>query len=180
MAEDIFETIFKNCKRYSIKELYKNYDIIPKESGIYLVECPENFKVVFCDYPTRKIKINEYYYASELTDKYNRTLNNKILNIAKADIRTRGGALNKRIKELMRFGYGEADNHCGGKAIWQIQNNEQLLVCWETLDKINKKRDKIFDTAKSAENALIKYFYNKYNEYPLANMDRGRRYKKHT
>ncbi len=180
MTEDIFEKIFNTCKRYSIKELYRNYDIIPKESGIYLVECPKNFKVVFSDYPTRKIKINKYYYAAELNDKYNRTLNNKILNIAKADMRIKGGALNRRIKELIRFGYGEANNHRGGKAIWQIRNNEQLVVCWETLDEINRKWDKIFDTAKDAENALINYFYNKYNEYPLANMEEWRKYKRHS
>ena len=179
MTEDIFEKIFKNCKRYSIKELYENYDIISKESGIYLVECPENFKAVFSDYPERELKIKKYFYAADLTDKYNRTLNNKILYIGKADIRKNGHALNERIEELIRYGYGEVPNHKGGKVIWQIQNNEQLLVCWETLDEINRKWNKAFDTAKSAERALIDYFYNKYNEYPLANMEERGKYKKH-
>lgn len=179
MTEDIFEKIFKDCKRYSIKELYNNYDIIPKEKGIYLVECPENFKVVFSDYPERELKINKYFYATDLADKYKRTSYNRILNIAKADIRKKGTALNKRIKELIECGYRKKDKHDGGQAIWQIQNNEQLFVCWETLDEINRKWNKTFDTAKDAKRALIDYFYNKYNEYPLANMEEQGRYKKH-
>ena len=182
-------TAFEN-KKYCSLRLNGKWGLLNNKGEVVLdFKYNSQLKVVERDdlpyhYLNTNVLLNENW--EEFIDKnkydhiaYNATLNNKILYIGKADIRKNGAALNERIEELIKYGYGKVPNHKGGKAIWQIQNNEQLLVCWETLDEINRKWNKTFDTAKSAERTLIDYFYNKYNEYPLANMEERGKYKKH-
>lgn len=38
--------------------------------------------------------------------------------------------LHKRISELIQFGSGKPIGHRGGRLIWQLDNHNELVICW--------------------------------------------------
>lgn len=87
--------------------------------------------------------------------KFNKA-NQKVLYIGKA-----GGERNRlrqRIKQYVRYGYHEVKNHRGGRAIWQVNNNKQLLLGYF-----------LCDNPKIKERELLLEFHNKSGTYPVAN-----------
>ncbi|WP_368293734.1 hypothetical protein [Dehalobacter sp. TBBPA1] len=132
--------------------------IIPNEIGVYIVVAPESFIVEFINQTTA---INEYheknllYPAEDLKMKFSET-DHKILYIGKA-----GGEINRlrqRIKQYVRYGYHEVENHRGGRAIWQIKNNRKLLLGYF-----------VCNNPETIERELLSEYYNKNGTYPVAN-----------
>lgn len=68
---------------------------------------------------------NLLYDLDTLNMKYKNS-DKTVLHIGKASVEK--NKLKSRIRQLVRYGYGEIDNHRGGRAIWQIQNNKDLLI----------------------------------------------------
>ena len=147
-----------------------NISKIPNVSGIYIVECPENFEIKFTDNPiTLKQKIikgklrNLIYSVEELYAKYENG-NKRILNIGKTDSKE---GLQKRIKLYLEYGQGKDVAHRGGRSVWQIVNNQKLNLYWYPTEK-----------ARELEKYLIQLHAKKYPAptgqdihfgYPLAN-----------
>lgn len=144
---------------YSIEELYKKgFQDIPDKKGIYIIIKPGNIDIIF-SVDTTAIKEykgkNLLYDLKELKDKYGNS-DKKILYIGKA-----GGEINKlrgRIRQLIKYGYREADNHRGGRAIWQIENNKELLIGYSVCDNPREK-----------EKELLQEYFKKNRTLPLAN-----------
>ena len=44
------------------------------------------------------------------------------------------GTLSKRIRLLLQFGQGKPVGHKGGRIMWQLNDAEQLQVCWCAMD----------------------------------------------
>ena len=83
----------------------------------------------------------------------------KIIYIGKADKNNKSKRhIRKRVTELIRYGYGECDNHRGGRAIWQLKNNKELLL--EVIYRENPREK---------ERELLIDYHNKCGEYPFAN-----------
>ncbi|MDD2476938.1 MAG: hypothetical protein PHI32_13645 [Dysgonamonadaceae bacterium] len=144
---------------YTFENLWLNgFRSIPNEKGIYIVMVPEQFDVQFLENTTAITTHNGknlLYPACDLRTKYNSS-DRKILYVGKA-----GGENNKlrqRIRQYVKYGYGEANNHRGGRAIWQIKNSEQLLIGYHICEK---PRDE--------ESILLAEYYSKYGTFPVAN-----------
>ncbi len=113
----------------TFKELYEEKcHNIPTDNGVYVVTVPSGFQVEFSPYTTAKGTYKNkclLYDADLLKAKYSAVISKDILYYGKAN-RVKG--LRARIWEFAKYGYGECNNHRGGRAIWQIINNKELLL----------------------------------------------------
>ena len=134
-----------------------DYHAIPKEKGIYVVECPDGIMPVF-EYKTTATHAKKLYTTEELQIKY-KNGNGKILYIGCApNKQTSKKRLFHRLSELMRFRIGKCKNHDGGKALWQIKNIDDMNIYWYSVDK-----------ARETEKMLLALHKEKYTVYPVAN-----------
>lgn len=150
---------FRQLKEGKISE-------IPNASGIYWVIMPETFVMNYMketDGPKfgkkgRKMayEINELYkwgehYREKGTGDY-------ILYIGKAK------NLQNRIRQYYEFGYNDEKHHAheGGRAIWQLENNKELLIKFQECN----------DEERTETELLDKYIL-KYGVLPFANRKRG-------
>ncbi len=141
---------------------------VPDKNGYYIIYLPENFEIklksdtdAIRSYTKNGKKIDLVYPVEKLINKLKvvQSIQNeedrKILYIGKAE---REGGLRQRITEFVRYSYGLCENHRGGRALWQIENNKSLLLdftVWENSEKEEKR--------------LLKNFKLRYYTYPFAN-----------
>lgn len=152
---------------YTFKELKTGkINYIPTTSGVYWVSMPETFCMKYrekTDGPEYGKKGKKMAYSiSELNEwgkkylKPNRGGN--ILYIGKAK------NLQKRIRQYFEFGYNDEKYlvHEGGRAIWQLENNKELIVTYKECQNEQKM-----------ETELIDKYILEYGEMPFANQRRG-------
>ena len=72
----------------------------------------------------------------------------------------KGNNIRRRLRELVRFGAGLADNHKGGQWMWQIK---EILTARVLIQACNPEKQAGF------ENYLLNRFKREHGEYPLAN-----------
>jgi len=63
----------------------------------------------------------------------------------------------------MRFGKGEPVGHRGGRYIWQLQDNKDLLMCWRPIIKG-------VEDPSAMESELLCEFVGTYGRLPFANL----------
>ena len=143
----------------SFEELHCiGFEDIPNEKGLYVVRRPQNMNVEFNPNTTAIFNFkgkSMLYDIDYLTNKYNAS-DKRILYIGKA-----GGQSNKlkqRVEQLVKYGYGLVENHRGGRAIWQINNNKFLQLSF-----IKNDFPEIY------ERKLLKAYLDTYGVLPLAN-----------
>lgn len=145
-----------NC--FSIQDLKeKNCCQIPKEKGIYVVDIPNNFLVNFTIESTAHKIINEknmIYPINQLENIYKNT-DRKRLYIGKANGKN---GLRERISCFIKYGERKRKNHTGGRSIWQINENNKLLIGYF-----------ICENPEFLEKEMIRRYKNMYGVYPLAN-----------
>lgn len=114
--------------RYTFEELrlgaLKN---IPRCRGIYKVYLPNNFIVKFRADSDAPYTRNQLKTVDTLEDKWNKICKypgyeDGLVYIGKST------NLRRRLSEFVRTGYGEAINHYGGSAVFQLENNKQLEI----------------------------------------------------
>ncbi|MBS4032635.1 MAG: hypothetical protein KGZ63_14635 [Clostridiales bacterium] len=156
--------MFNSFSNYlTVEHIYNlTFSCIPNKNGLYIVKKPKGMKIVISPNTTA---IAEYkgssmlYNEDILLSKYQQS-DREILYIGKA-----GGNRNKlkqRIRQFVKYGYCLVDNHRGGRAIWQIENNKTLLLGFVECDNPEKKENDL----------LTKYLLN-YGVLPLANWKIG-------
>lgn len=141
---------------YKIENLEKdiengNYNYIPKKQGIYRVLKTDDEKITFLD-NTKNPNFKPYQVA-KLQDKYNKTKSSKVLYIGKAV------NLHNRIKQYIKYGLNLANNHKGGRAIFQIKDYKKLVI--EVI---------LCDRCECVEKNMLIGFKENFNELPVANM----------
>jgi len=147
---------------FSIKQIYEDgFAKIPDAKGIYIVFKPENMHIKFLPFTTALKEYkdkNMLYDVDILNSKYEKS-DKLILYIGKA-----GGTnkLRKRIRQLIRYGYNEVENHRGGRAIWQIEDNRNLFVGYI-----------MCKDPENTEKKLILDYYTKNSVLPVANWKIG-------
>lgn len=70
----------------------------------------------------------------------------------------KNNTLNRRIRQFVSYGFCEADNHRGGRAIWQIDNNKKLILGYYECNN-----------ARIIERDELINYKEKYGTYPVAN-----------
>ena len=94
------------------------------------------------------------YSAEMLSSKYLNCENQEVLYIGKADGKK---GLRQRLKQYMNYGWNNATNHKGGRAIWQIEDAGLLLLAYEECE------------ARAREKQLLADYKAENGSYPLAN-----------
>jgi hypothetical protein len=95
--------------------------------------------------------VNSPYPITDLQTKWNGINGSVVIYIGKATT-----TLRKRLIPYLRG----ANNHMGGRAIWQLEDCAELLFCWKSLEDID---------ASTYESQLLASFKAKYGSYPFAN-----------
>lgn len=155
-------------KMYTFEELYNGaIKQIPNTSGVYFVIIPVNYEIRIKEktdgfeltskgksssYPIEKLQKKAEHYG----EKYPYTSN--ILYIGKAR------DLQRRIEQYVGYRYNGPNlfPHDGGRAIWQLENNEKLLLRY-----MECKED---EDCEVIEKQLICTYKERHGAYPFANM----------
>lgn len=126
---------------------------IPDMPGVYRVLAPEGIPIQFKS--TASNLTAPLYPVDVLTQKYADCQDKQTLYIGKA--RGKKG-LRQRLQQYMKYGWNEAGNHKGGRAIWQIQNAGMLLLTYEPCSDCVMR-----------EHQLLRDYRTTNGCYPLAN-----------
>lgn len=120
---------FKGFK--TIRELKESCSEVPSSNGVYLVLRRNNQQPIFSISSLGGyVKVpndSPCYSLSYLQEQYvNGTC---ILYIGKST------NMRSRLRSYMRFGQGKRASHGGGRAIWQMTDVDDFVICWaETLE----------------------------------------------
>jgi hypothetical protein len=134
---------------------------VPREAGVYMVARNRAHECAFAarscggrfkgnDPAVPITRLHRYWIEDAI-----------VLYIGKAGGGPSNAVLQKRLWDYMRFGRGEPVGHWGGRAIWQLENCRDLIVCW----KPSGERD-----AAMTESELIHRFTAIYGRRPFANL----------
>jgi excinuclease UvrABC nuclease subunit len=110
----------------SVRELQATEcSAVPSEPGVYLVMRDPNNPPDFLE-----VSVGGYHQERNPTVPHKRLVEEwvsgaLVIYIGKADI------LRKRLRKYMRFGEGKPVAHHGGRLIWQLGDNQEVLVCWK-------------------------------------------------
>ena len=126
---------------------------IPDAPGVYWVLAPEGIPIQFSS--TALNHAAPLYPVDTLTQKYAECQDKQILYIGKADGKK---GLRQRLQQYMRYGWNEAVNHKGGRAIWQIQDFGMLMLTYEPCS-----------SSAAREHQLLHDYRTINGCYPLAN-----------
>ena len=146
----------------TIKELRaNNCTQVTTKNGVYIVRVPDNFDVHFTSNTTamRTFKTeNDMLYDPCLLEEKYILSNTRVVYIGKAE---RKGGIRARVRELVRYGNNECKNHRGGRAIWQIIDNESLILEEMPIDYTR------YASARDMEKAMLL----KYENLPVGNQE---------
>lgn len=144
-----------------INELMKNGCAnIPRQQGIYFVLNRFGGKEL------SDVNVGGHFKGRNPTISFpelnrNWVDNTVVLYIGKAGGFSSRATLYSRLKQYMRFGCGEPVGHWGGRLIWQLNNNRDLIICWMELPE---------DEPREIEKSLIQEFTINYGMRPFANL----------
>ena len=138
----------------TLQTLYRSEcENIPETSGVYWVLRPVGMPIRFTEQIYNRSA--SLYSAEMLSSKYLNCENQEVLYIGKADGKK---GLRQRLKQYMHYGWNNATNHKGGRAIWQIEDAGLLLLAYEECED-----------ARIREKQLLADYKAKNGSYPLAN-----------
>lgn len=130
---------------------------IPRQEGTYKVIVPKDFEVCIKADSDALQSTKIPYSIALLSEKWEKICkisneDKKIVYIGKAN------DLRQRTLQFIRFRMGQVQNHAGGRALWQIENNMQLLFEY-TVGANSREKEK----------AMLMTYKDKYGVYPFAN-----------
>ncbi len=144
----------------TISQLKQNNKIIPQTKGVYIILKTAK------KYAFREIGSGGYFKGKDpnvsLDElKANWVDNSQIVYIGKAGSTSNASTLQSRLIQYFKFGQGNAVGHQGGRYIWQLEEAEELTMCWKTIEGIEPE---------TVETNLIKEFTRYYGKRPFANL----------
>ena len=138
----------------TLQTLYRSEcENIPETSGVYWVLRPVGMPIRFTEQIYNRSA--SLYSAEMLSSKYLNCENQEVLYIGKADGKK---GLRQRLKQYMHYGWNNATNHKGGRAIWQIEDAGLLLLAYEECED-----------GRIREKQLLADYKAKNGSYPIAN-----------
>ena len=145
----------------SVKELWDDRTVIPKERGVYLVLNPAYKTPAFINPGVGGFFKGKNPNVSPEELKQNLVPNSLTIYIGKAGSLTGNATLFSRLGQYLRFGLGKNVGHWGGRYIWQLKNHEQLIFCWKPTPN---------DDPREVEKEIIKLYQNQFDKRPFANL----------
>ena len=147
--------VFSWSDPVTFEELYKSRcSGVSENHGVYRVTWPGYNSL---ELRSHLMNTSAPPYGIELLQKkYENCKNKKLLYIGKA-----GGekGLKQRLRQYVLYGYNESKVHKGGRAVWQIEDAQELLVEYACVDN-----------PEAAEKYLLKQYKHQNNGvFPLAN-----------
>lgn len=159
--EDIHKLNFTGFK--PIRDLAVDTSVIPAIQGVYIIlkQCtqPPEFRAIGSGgrHKGKNPNVDIFTLHENWID------DTDILYIGKVGNGKNKRTLRMRISEYIRFGNGKNVRHWGGRLIWQLENYEDLLVCWLPMDDTANPED--------YERELIQHFKITHNgRRPFANL----------
>lgn len=145
----------------TMAELRDNTSLIPTKQGVYVVLYDRQAEPAFLEIGTGgffKGK-NPNVTIEKLEQKW--VDDTPILYIGKAGGTGVKATLNSRIIQYLKFGQGNNVGHWGGRYIWQLQDAEDLRICWKETS----------EEPRAVEKQMIADFKNEHNgKRPFANV----------
>ena len=126
---------------------------VPREPGIYIVLRTASTQPQLLE--VTRARAGSAYPVEDLSARW--VESTPVIYIGKAEAKV--GGLRKRLGQFARKGA----SHQGGRSIWQLADQDELLVCWATTPD------------ESAEEVEIHYravFAERYGRWPFANRKR--------
>jgi len=147
---------------YTISQLNRNCNKVPKSKGAYVVCRHQNYKPKYLSKsPGGWFKGDPTVSVEKL--KSNWIENTDILYIGKAGGTTENTTLNSRIRAYIQFGSGVRRSHGGGRYIWQLKGHNNFLVAFKVLYN---------DEPKEIETQMLEEFIGINGKLPFANLRR--------
>lgn len=144
-----------------IFSLRTNYNLIPKEKGVYIILYPfENIPKFKSTGSGGHFKGKNPNVAAEILQN-NWIKDEPIIYIGKAGSASGSATLHSRLKQYLNFGKGKPVGHWGGRYIWQLDLPEDLIICWKPTTEHDPS---------IIESYLIQKFKEGYNQRPFANL----------
>ena len=136
---------------------------IPEEMGVYIVARESSDKVCFLEE-----SIGGHFKGKNPTVSISKLQDNWIdgayvINIGKAGGTGIKATLFSRIDQYIKFGDGKNIGHRGGRYIWQLEDSDELLIAWKSLDN---------EEPEVVETELINDFRKQYGKRPFANLQK--------
>lgn len=116
------------CGFVTVGQLMASPNLVPPESGVYMILRDNSNTPEFLNIGTGGFfkGQNPNVSIEELHDNW--ISDSPVLYIGKAST-----SLKKRLRDYMRFGAGKSAGHYGGRYIWQLADNRDLIVCWKPI-----------------------------------------------
>lgn len=133
---------------------------VPRQQGIYFVLNPTRQRDL------SDLNVGGHFKGRNPTISFTELQSNwvddtLVLYIGKAGGFSSQATLHSRLKQYMRFGNGEPVGHWGGRFIWQLNNNQDLVIGWKPLPG---------EEPREVEKRLIREFTTVYRKRPFANL----------
>ncbi len=140
-----------------IKECRMDYAVFPKVPGVYIIlrrskKRPEYLTIGSGGHFKDK---DPNVSITELSD-------NWVEGASVVYIGMTTTTLHERLSAYMKFGEGRKIGHKGGRYIWQLEDHEELIVCWKEMSE---------GSPREYEKKLICDFRGRYGKSPFANLN---------
>ena len=145
----------------SIASLKGNRTMIPAAGGVYMVIRKSSSKPSFLNTGSGGFfkDRNPNVPVAELESNW--VEGTCVMYIGKAGGAGSSSTLNKRLGQYLRFGDGFKVGHWGGRYIWQLEDHDELLLCWKPV---------MDQEPEEYETGLIEAFRKQYGKRPFANL----------
>lgn len=144
-----------------VGELFSDRNILPDVQGVYMVLYLGSMPPVFLEdgtggyfkgrNPNVPVDVLESSWVQGTPAIY----------IGKAGGSESSATLKSRIKQYLRFGQGKNVGHWGGRYIWQLENSDDLVICWKAVTE---------EEPRELESRLIQKFVSDFGKRPFANL----------
>lgn len=144
-----------------IRELNFDSSVIPDKRGVYfvLIDNPKSASFVIPGTGGHFKGRDPNVSIEELANNW--VTSSLVVYIGKAGGSDSSATLRSRLKQYLKFGQGKPVGHYGGRYIWQIQDSENLRICWKQTPT---------EEPRTVESNLITQFVSVYGKRPFANL----------
>ena len=145
----------------SIASLKGNRSMIPASAGVYMVIRKSSSRPCFLKKGSGGFFKDKDPNVPVAELESNWVDGTCVMYIGKAGGAGSSSTLNKRLGQYLRFGDGCKVGHWGGRYIWQLEDHDELLLCWKPV---------MDQEPEEYETELIGAFRKQYGKRPFANL----------